>query len=79
MNHVIEHVANPILVIAGLFRVVKKGAYVVISAPDKTCTFDRTRNLTTFDHLYDQYLNQVKLVADDHYHDFVENCITHID
>ena len=79
MNHVIEHVANPIDVLAELFRVVKKGGYVVISAPDKNYTFDRTRKLTTFAHLYDEYINQVKFVSDDHYHDFVKNCITHID
>ena len=79
MNHVIEHVANPIHVIAELFRVVKKEGYIAISAPDKTYTFDRARELTTFAHLHGEYINKVDFVSDEHYQDFVEKCIANID
>jgi len=79
MNHVIEHIANPIHVIAELFRVVKKEGYIVISAPDKTYTFDRARELTTFTHLHGEYINKVNFVSNEHYQDFVEKCIPNID
>ena len=46
LNHVIEHVANPIKVVDELFRIVAPGGLVVISAPDKDFTFDKSRALT---------------------------------
>ena len=49
LNHVIEHVANPINAIKEIFRVTR--GLVVISAPDKHFTFDKQRQLTPFDHL----------------------------
>ncbi len=70
-NHVIEHVANPIQVVGELFRVVKPGGHVVISAPDKNYTFDRRRALTPFAHLLTEYRNQVTAVTDEHYLDFL--------
>jgi SAM-dependent methyltransferase len=71
LNHVIEHVANPIRTVEELFRVVKRDGYVVISAPDKNFTFDSKRELTPFSHLKEEYDRQVKVVTDDHYMDFI--------
>ncbi|AUI68809.1 methyltransferase domain-containing protein [Beggiatoa leptomitoformis] len=72
LNHVIEHVANPINVVAELFRVVKPRGYVVISAPDKLFTFDKPRALTPFEHLWEEYQQQVTDVTDEHYIDFLQ-------
>ncbi len=71
LNHVIEHVANPIFVISELFRVTKPGGHLVISAPDKRFTFDASRDLTPFEHLLEEYQNQVKEVTEEHYLDFL--------
>lgn len=71
LNHVIEHVANPIQVIAELFRVTKPNGLIVISAPDKRFTFDRDRALTSFEHLEDEYERGVTEVTDEHYLDFL--------
>ena len=71
MNHVIEHVANPIAVLLQLFEVVKPGGAVIISAPDKYFTFDKARDLTPFKHLIDEYRREISVVADDHYLDFL--------
>lgn len=71
LNHVIEHVANPIRVIGELFRVVRKGGWVVIACPDMRHTFDRNRALTSFKHLRDEYETGVTEVTDDHYRDFL--------
>ncbi len=72
LNHVIEHVANPINVVKELFRVIKHDGYVVISAPDKNFTFDRHRALTSFAHLQEEYENNVTVVTDAHYIDFLQ-------
>jgi SAM-dependent methyltransferase len=71
LNHVIEHVANPIFVAGELFRVTKPGGHVVISAPDKRFTFDASRNLTAFEHLLEEYQKGVKEVTEEHYLDFL--------
>jgi len=71
LNHVIEHVANPIRVVEALFRIVKPGGKVVLSAPDKRFTFDRLRQITPFAHLKLEYRNGVTQVSDEHYHDFL--------
>ena len=71
LNHVIEHVANPIRVIGELFRVVKPGGLVVISAPDKRFSFDRDRAITSNEHLLSEYREGVDSVSDEHYKDFV--------
>ncbi|SEH07087.1 methyltransferase domain-containing protein [Candidatus Venteria ishoeyi] len=72
LNHVIEHVANPIKVIEELFRVIKPGGMVVISAPDKDFTSDKNRLLTSFEHLLQEYQDEVTAVSDEHYLDFLK-------
>ena len=71
MNHVIEHVANPIAVIQELFRVVRPGGHVVVSAPDMRFSFDRRRALTSDEHLLTEFAGAVDHVTDSHYEDFV--------
>jgi len=73
INHVIEHVANPISVLEQLFAVTKPGGLVVISAPDKEFTFDKPRGLTDFPHLLEEYRQGVSSVGDDHYLDFIRH------
>ncbi len=72
-NHVIEHIANPIKVIGELFRVVKTEGIIILSMPDKKYTFDKTRELTSFEHLFDEYSSDVCEVTDEHYLDFLIN------
>lgn len=70
-NHVIEHVANPVRVVEELFRVVRPGGIVILSAPDKHFTYDVKRDLTPFSHLKDEYYAGVSVVSDEHYLDFI--------
>lgn len=73
MNHVIEHVANPVSVLESLFSIVRPGGLLVIAAPDKEFTFDKPRGLTPFSHLLEEYENGVSSVDDDHYLDFIRH------
>jgi SAM-dependent methyltransferase len=74
LNHVIEHVVNPLQVLEELFRVLRKGGQCVIAAPDKNHTFDRERPLTSFDDLVKTYEAGVTEVSEHCYQDI----ITHI-
>ncbi len=73
MNHVIEHVANPLSVLEQLFEVLGPGGLLIIAAPDKEFTFDKPRQLTSFSHLLDEYKRGVSFVEDDHYLDFIRH------
>jgi SAM-dependent methyltransferase len=71
MNHVIEHVANPIQVMDNVLTGLNDNGLLIISAPDKNCTFDRHRPITTFEHLLSDYYRGVTDVCDEHYIDFL--------
>lgn len=71
LNHVIEHLANPIAAVGELFRVARPAGHVVISAPDKNYTFDRPRQITSFEHLLEDFQDSVTEVCDEHYLDFL--------
>ena len=71
LNHVIEHVANPIAVIGELFRVTRIGGRVIIGAPDKDYTFDKPRHVTPYSHLLEEFEQGTTEVTDEHYLDFL--------
>ena len=77
-NHVIEHVANPIKLVRDVFRITKSGGTIVLAAPDKDYTYDKARPLTTFDHLWADYENNVTENDDEHYMDFFRGAAPHV-
>jgi SAM-dependent methyltransferase len=50
-NHFIEHTRNPIGTIRTWANKLKSGGIIYMGVPDKRCTFDRDRPLTTLEHL----------------------------
>ena len=60
INHVLEHVLNPIHAIRECFRILKNNGSLVISIPDKRFTFDRDRKLTDWGELFDRFHNKVR-------------------
>ncbi len=71
-NHVLEHVANPIRVVGEIFRITRVGGRVVLTVPDKNYACDKSRPLTPFDHLLEEYRANVSAVSDEHYLDLIE-------
>jgi SAM-dependent methyltransferase len=71
LSHVIEHVADPLAVLAELFRVVRPNGLVVIAAPDKRFTFDRNRTISDYAQLLEAHRSGIRRVDDDRYLDFL--------
>ena len=72
-NHVIEHLVNPLKFLDRLERVMKPGSYLYLAIPDKEYTFDRHRELTTWEHLYREYLQNISKLSKEHLEDFIIN------
>ncbi len=54
-SHVIEHTQDPIGAIARSYAALRHGGSLVLIVPDKRRTFDRDRDLTTLEHLIEDY------------------------
>lgn len=70
-NHFIEHCENPIKAIENILRVLKTGGIVYISIPDKRFSFDMDREVTSFEHLENDYFNGPEKSKRDHYREWV--------
>ncbi|WP_262152504.1 methyltransferase domain-containing protein [Chryseobacterium foetidum] len=58
-SHNLEHIANPLKAVEEWVRVLKKGGALVLILPDKRYTFDINRPYTKFDHILDDFRNNV--------------------
>lgn len=73
MNHVIEHIKNPIGVVLDCFRILKDDGLLIISCPDKRYTFDHNRNLTDISTLVYNYTNKCSTPTREDYLDFISH------
>lgn len=55
----IEHMANPLKALKEFARIVKAGGLVEVIVPRKEDTFDHNREYTTFEHLQEDFINDV--------------------
>jgi SAM-dependent methyltransferase len=78
INHVLEHLANPLFTVREVFRVIRPGGVAVIAIPDMRYTFDARRALTDWDHLWSDYVNRVGKSSDEHYLDFLRSAAPHV-
>ncbi len=72
-NHMIEHTENVFKTIQNHQRVVKKGGYLSYVVPDKRFTFDKDRELTTYEHLKEEYYHGASRYRYEHIYDYYEN------
>jgi SAM-dependent methyltransferase len=72
-NDVIEHLPNPLKFLRDVHDVMKPGALFFLSAPDRDCTFDARRELTTTEHLWREYQKGTTTVSRAHLREFVTN------
>jgi SAM-dependent methyltransferase len=72
-NDVIEHLPNPIRFLESVASIMKPGAVLFLSVPDRDYSFDVLRDLTPLEHLWSEYARGVVDVDDDHLRDFLDN------
>jgi hypothetical protein len=70
-SHVLEHLADPIGMVAEIHRVLRVGGTALIVLPDRRRTFDAGRSPTPLDHLVAEHDSGVTMVSDEHIRDFV--------
>ena len=72
-SETLQHMANPIL---GLFewnRLIKRGGILLLILPNPIKTFDHKRQITTFDHLKDDYNRNMQEEDMSHYDEIILN------
>lgn len=72
-NHFLEHCENPIKAMINFVRVLRKGGTLFLSIPDKRYTFDRKRQVTSFNHLLQDFTQGPALSRNQHFKDWVTN------
>jgi len=70
-SHVLEHLANPIAMLAEFHRVLRDGGLLILLLPDRHKTFDRERAPTPLSHLVEEFERDVREVDDAHILDFL--------
>lgn len=58
-SHCLEHCANTLKTVEEWLRVIKKGGVILLILPDRKYTFDHNRPITTFDHLMEDFNNDI--------------------
>jgi SAM-dependent methyltransferase len=74
-SHVLEHLAEPLGMLVDIHRVLRPGGLLLLLLPDRTRTFDSTRQPTPLSHLVTEHERGVVEVDDAHIGEFLERTI----
>lgn len=70
-SHILEHMAEPLGMVADIHRVLRPGGVLLALLPDRRRTFDRTRYGTGLDHVVGEHKAGTTVVDDDHIVEFI--------
>jgi SAM-dependent methyltransferase len=76
-NHLLEHLENPIRALSEFHRVLRRDGVLYLALPDPRITFDRDRQLTTLEHLLEEYRRGTRTTRHSHYLDWAVNVDKH--
>lgn len=72
INHVIEHIFDPVYAIEECFRVLKSNGILIMSVPDNRFTFDKYRPLTSVDKIFTRIKRLPKVAIPEDYSDILD-------
>ena len=72
-NHLLEHLEDPIRGLREFARVLRRDGVLYLALPDPRVSFDRGRQLTSVDHLVDDYRRGTRANRAAHYLDWATN------
>lgn len=58
-SHSLEHIANPLLAVSEWLRLTKKDGHLILILPERSMTFDHKRNVSKFQTLLKQFIDDV--------------------
>ena len=76
-NHLLEHLENPIRALIEFQRVLRPDGVLYVALPDARITFDQDRELTTLEHLLEEYRHGTTATRRAHYLDWAVNVDKH--
>lgn len=71
-SNCLEHIANPLKAIEKMLNVLNKEGLIVLIVPNKTINFDHYREYTPFNHLLDDFKNDVGNDDLTHYEEIIQ-------
>jgi ubiquinone/menaquinone biosynthesis C-methylase UbiE len=77
-NHLLEHLEDPIRGLQEMVRVIRKGGVLYTALPDPRVTFDVDRDLTSVDHVVDEYRHGTSQTREGHYQEWVAKAEQHV-
>jgi SAM-dependent methyltransferase len=72
-NHLLEHCENPVRALSEFERVLRPSGIVYLAIPDQRFTFDRDRDLTSIEHLIEEFKTGPERNRFAHYMDYAVN------
>lgn len=77
-NHLVEHLENPIAGLREMLRVIRTGGVLYLALPDPRVTFDVDRQLTSVEHVVDEFRNGTAHTRERHFEEWVETAEKHV-
>jgi SAM-dependent methyltransferase len=78
-NHLLEHLEDPIRGLQEMLRVIRPGGILYMALPDPRATFDVDRDLTSVDHVVDEFRNGTHDTRQAHFEEWVAKAERHVE